>query len=1412
MDYSWIRYWIPRGIERNWYSGNTFVDDLSRLQLEGSAFTLKELIDLPCLILLGEPGSGKSTELAQHYDLLNSQFRAGPDAILRFDLREFQSDDRLFTKLENSREIKLWLEGNHRLFLFLDSLDESLITINTLATAILSEFSGWPIERLYLRIFCRTADWPRVLEEGLINIWGQDNVKILELAHLSRSDVDNASRSKGIDSAQFLNEIITKEVGPLARVPITLNFLLTTHTSNNQLPSSKKDLYYEGCQLLCAEVNQSRLSSHRAGRLTSQQRLIIAARIAALFIFTKRSAIWIDAETEEVPKNDINKSELIGGVEQINGHNFSIGLQEIEETLGTALFSSRGSSRLGWSHQTYAEFLAAWYLYQHQFCIDQILSLIIHPNDPEYIIPQLHETASWLVSFSREVFREIMNREPIVLLRSDASEMDSFERTQLIDTLLGQVEHEKIFDLEWEDRSRLSKLAHPMLENQLKPYVNNSTINERARRVAIEIVETCSITQLQGELVNIALNVEESESIRVAASHALLNIGEEHVKAKLKPLAYGQAGEDPYDELKGYGIRCLWPGHISTEELFNILTPQKQDNFSGSYMQFLYHDLPQKISPEDLPVALDWICDTPSKRSISYSMVALVDSIMLKAWENLDFSGVLPQFAKAALSRLGQMDDIFSQDRAIGGPEKLNPRIMIENDNEKRHKVVQEIVPLLVNSNIDHIHLIYSGTPLIFEKDFNWLFTLYHGNKTTPIKKIIVSCISNIFNPNNGEQVVKLFYECQNDNLINDFFKHYFEPVELYTTQTEELKMRWEQFQTRQNIHIKTPILEPSPSVRITTLLNKFEEGEIDAFWMLNREMTLHESSTHYGDEFIIDLTILPGWLKSDDITRERIIRYAKDYLQNYELCSDTWPTTNTIFRPAYSGYRAFILLLQTQPDFFDRLTPLTWKKWTPSILKISRANISSTSFSVQKYEQDLLKLAYFHAPNELIETLISLINYENQEQGDANVVEKIESIWDDRIANEILNKAADSLLAIASLRKLLQILLRHQYNPAIELAESLISLQRLTNETLRGKAILAAQMLMMYSEHGGWTTIWPLIQNDELYGQDIIVGLVDYLGRRGELVFKHLTPDQLIDLYQWLVLQYPPEEDPDICGIHTVSTRENISEWRNSIISYLANLATQDACYALEHLVIKDRQTVWLKYYLIQAKANLRHRTWTPPTPTDFLNMFKYKEVRLIESGDQLLNVIIDSLNRLEEKIQGETPAVFDIWNEIEKNRFTPKNENDLSNYIKRHLETDLQGRGIIANREVEIRRGTGSASGERTDIHIDAVKRTSRSTELDIITVIIEVKGCWNKQLDHAMETQLKERYLQENNCQFGLYLVGWYFCQEWDDTDSRKSKCPKCNLQEAKQKFSEQAISLSDEQVTIRSFILDTALSKS
>jgi hypothetical protein len=197
-----------------------------------------------------------------------------------------------------------------------------------------------------------------------------------------------------------------------------------------------------------------------------------------------------------------------------------------------------------------------------------------------------------------------------------------------------------------------------------------------------------------------------------------------------------------------------------------------------------------------------------------------------------------------------------------------------------------------------------------------------------------------------------------------------------------------------------------------------------------------------------------------------------------------------------------------------------------------------------------------------------------------------------------------------------------------------------------------------------------------------------------------------------------------------------------------------------------------------------------------------------IVENADQLLDVVIASLMRLQQKFRGETPRAVQLWSPPTDGRRRPHDENYISDYLKGHLEDDLRDRHLIVKREVEIRRGAGGAPGERTDLYVDAFVPGSDGHPTDVISIIVEVKCQFHTGFKTSMKTQLADRYLRDNRCRHGLYLAVWLLCSQWDDEDSRKHQCRHESVLDATQFFEDQAKSLPTS-CQVKSFVLDASL---
>jgi predicted NACHT family NTPase len=1414
--YPWKSFWCQRGREIFLTDKGYLADPDNRgSYCNPHLVPFEQITAEPCLVLLGEPGIGKSNAFATY--VLETQQRCDAEIrCLPFDLRAYNSEQRLQRALFEHPEVVCWQRDASILHLFLDSLDESLLHVDTVTDMIVEELERWPSERLFLRIACRTADWRPSFEERLKQIWGHNAVDVFELAPLRRMDVRIAAQREVGTPDAFLREVDRVAAVPLAIKPVTLSLLLNTYRRQGTLPSTQREVYERGCTLLCEETNPRRQESRLTGNFTPNQRLQAAERLAVMTIFANRYAVWTGTDRGDVPEADITLRTCAGET----GHEEHFTEPALKEALTTGLFRARGTQELGWAHQTYAEFLAARCL-TRTMSVEQIETLIRHPGDPQgKLIPQLYETAAWIACMEPHIFRAIMHIEPEVLLRSDVATADERDQAHLVDALLSYYEVEGALDDFHRNASRYHKLAQPGLALQLEPYLRDTTRGHIARRVAIEIAEACQERDLVDALLRVALDGTEKHDIRVSATHAAGQLGNDAAKVQLKPLLADPNDAD--DELKGITLQTLWPQCLSAGELFATLTVPQNPHLIGMYKHFLSSSqLVEHLDQTDLPTALAW---AGRQARVQHPTISnLVDGILLLAWQFLEVPEIAQAFAQIVKER-------FEQHAAMVGGEmfpssaRADQRYAqtfmhsLREDAGRRYLLVETLLPLWQESSPALSALIFSSTPIVYEEDMPWLLERLQQEANESMQHKLVLLINWLFREWLPAHVEAVCGASLTLPLLAQAFSRLLEPIPLHSPEAQELKRAYYARQERQRPPAKPVPLDPTPAVMVRQLLEQYESDHLDAWWQLNRVLTIEPESTHYGNELAADLTTLPGWQEANEPTRTRIVEAARHYIfarahQAQNMLQErlhTWIGKSlTIDFPFYSGYRAFLLLLRERPKLLEKIPPIVWQQWAPMLasypLQLNDAAI--------EYHNLLIQTAYHYASAEIIATCLASIDQQNPELHALNCLHLVEACWDSQLEDALLNKAQETALDGACLQNVLSVIVSHNRERAGTIAKTL--LQKAYTTGNYEKASVIAGVLIASPPDASWEYIWPLLEQNETFARVIFLSLQRTEALEHALL-QHLTPDQVADLFLHVVELFPPAEDPpEPSGF--VSDRQLLSIWRSQLITFLQQRGTSEGCAALRTILLAHPEMEWIRWMVVDAERLMRRSTWSGFNPEAILAMARDKERRLVQNGEQLLAVIRESLLRLQETLHGETPARIFLWNEIPdgngKKRYQPKDENSLSDYVKLHLERDLKERGIIVLREVEIRRSTvGGESGERTDLYIEAYLPGSNHMKIDTLTVIIEVKGCWHKEINRAMQTQLVERYLRENSCQHGLYLVGWFNCPQWDRSDYRKADAPRITLEEARSRYQFQAELLTEQspaRLLVRSFVLDIAL---
>ncbi len=1439
LVFAWERFWVPRGERLTLHEGAYLPDPTTEwgTRLNPRVVPASYFDDRPCVVFLGDTAMGKTTAVMQvERQGTDSRIRAVGGVPLRERLGRFASDALLVTDVFRSPELTELSHRDRPVYLYLDDFDECLLRVRTLPRLLVDELRRLPPDavrqRLRLRVVCRTSVWPDGLTAALGEFWGDSGVDVFELAPLRVEDVRLAACETGIDPAAFLTEVRRLGVQGFASRPLTLQRLLTRFGRGEDLPLSQAEIFEGACLDLVAAFDPAELGARRPSRLAPDDRLAIASRLAAAAMFSGREFVRADPTAGAEGGLAVALRD-VAGHEVLHGRRLEVGELELEEVLRTGLFAGPDESgRLRWAHRSYAEYLAARYLVEQDAGLAQVRSLVVHPGDPDgRLVPPLHETAAWLAGMRPDIFVDVLRRDPIVLLSTDAAGIDPGFRTQLVDALLSRYDAGELLPPDGSTYERLRNLAHPGLGGQLAPWIRHPSRSQLARAVAIDIAGACRETAVLGDLVQTALSVGDDVRIRTLAAAVVAEYGDAASKAALLPLVAGDPN-DPDDQIKGAALKATWPAHLPTARLFEVLTPSRP-NLLGFYRSFLLNNPFEQLRTEDIPLALAWIDRQLGPAELPYDVEDLVAEILLVAARSLDDPAVAAAFGPVAWRRLTAQHRLLDRSSYLefGGGETDE-----QLGEPERRAVVAVLVGSSIAAQADIRDLVYAG--LVVPDDVPWLLEQVGGTDDSTLRRAWARLIDWVLPAGNGDHLDAVRSAALTDDILRAETERWLDPEELVRRSAEwaEMRSRWAE-------RAEPRFLDPSPQERVERRLEAAEAGDLDAWWGLNLDLTLDPASTHYGDEYEPDLTVLPGWQAADEPARERIARAGLAYVRQRTPEPDRWFASDTIFRPDWAGYRAFHLLWRLADARLAEIEPAIWTRWAPVLVGFHTLQGAGD----EAPQQALVRMAYAHAPDEVLETLrrLALAIGDASRLDAEHVLRKVAGCWDDRLATALRDLLTEPGLPARVAGAILRPLLEYGDVAARDLGAEWVA-GPLREGVDRERALEAAVALTIESGATGWQPVWVALEADPEFGEQVLARLV-WRDSFAEEVGARLTTSQLGALYGWLEWRYPEAEDPDEPGMHEVTFREQIGRWRDGLLAQLARPGDAEAVEALRVLAEEFPTLEKVRRALVRAKEAARVRTWLPPSPREVLALTEESERRLVRNAEQLLDAVAESLARLGQRFQAaESRAAADLWNVVgratargvakgvlanlrgklgaRRSEFgpeltidgywrefgvqvetvnRPKNELLMSDYVKRHLDADLAGRGLVVNREVQNR------PGDITDIRVEAFARDERGREVDRLTVVVEVKGCWHRDLETAMVGQLADRYLQPEDLRHGLYLVGWFDPDGWDPNDRRRQRAVRHALAPLRDRLEAQAQGLAQRGLAVRAFVLDASL---
>lgn len=1405
------RFWVAQGTEYAVSDGGFLSDPDQEL---GSAVspglvTLESIRTLNCAVLLGESGMGKSTALHLTYGT-EERSSSGNVTTRRIDLGFIDSSQSLHDAVTDS-DAPLAADGI--LELVFDSLD--LCPMSYAVDAIARELGKNKaiLPNLRLRIACHSSYWPPHADETLARLFGSKNA-VYELCPLRRVDVERIAETQLEDAGAFVRAVCRQGLVPLAGRPVTLGFLLQEYRDGGASfgATSPVQLYDRGMDKLASTDNPRRNEGPLGTPVGVDVRRAVAERLGTLSTLTGRRRLRPRPRQSlsETDQGVLSYEDAIASLSHgIDLHGFKPDVAFRATLDCTAFFAASVSGCVTWAHGSYADFLAASYLVRNSVSSTKILELLLVANTEGKIVGQLRPLAEWLTAMS-DKFRGILIREnpALVIEKNSSLLLSEAEKRELVEALLDQHSKPDVLYVDPALTDKLAGLEYTGICEQLGRYLTDTDSPLPTRELAVLFVREMRLRDLSDMCLKIALDTTEQDSLRESAVEAVASAGTPEARQLLRPLIVsaeqvGHGSQDVY----AAAAKVLWKESLTTQELFDSL-PLPRESMLGQYEYFLDFTLGPSLAEVDLPDALGWVSRLDEAWLDSYGTHSLVDTIMLKAWQLASSApGEFPleQFAAAYWNLASKRDSAFLEHHG-----DTDHQMLLQGSAEARHQVALQVLSSSGYADNASFVIALCSTPLLNASDFEWVLDVARVSESEDERRALAQLAWYIFRRDSLSQILTLLDHDETAE-IHDRFKELIDPVRVDSDEATRMRANYEsaqKFESRRAEEEATrrqreADLPTSATIRQLAAVILSDSGK-PTFqrWYSFYVALSAASSQRFPYNRPLDVMELSAWGSLDVDIMDAASECARAYLHDVEpavekaVASDTW-TYGAIY-----GLPCIVLVARQYG--LSALSDALVDRWLPALLAYP---VGWDVTESKRVAETCMSLAA-RCPRAVCTTArLILENYALSQNPSESVLQRLEIVWSDDVCQLVLDTLRNPGIGMALLSWCIRALCAKGVPDVRAIGLEIIraALQEGSTPEIADKAAVAALSLAQACPDW-WDLLSELLSQDASLGK----GFVQHMSgsQRGLISspIEALSEDQTATFYSWIVDSFPEISKPMELGAHWVSPVEQVRDLANALLIRLQKGTSFATVEALRRVRDHYPERPWFRRVVAECEDKYYVMVWLPPSVDELTLLLDEPRTRYVNDERELLHVLEEQLQVLQQRLRGETPAYWELWNEWKragKVLWRPKEETRASDWVKEALELTLARSHVVINREVEIRRSAGpKALGQNTDIHVVATCETAPNVE-----VIVEVKGCWSESLLTDMKDQLAHRYLADNVCHTGIYLVAWFNWTGWDVGDSRRRRVAfRHSWTDLEELLSRQAEEVSAEGLTVVPRLLD------
>jgi hypothetical protein len=550
----------------------------------GAGFGWKEVLATRVVVVLGEPGSGKTWELRCQTDAVRKgggvAFFVRLDRLVDATLQNVISPD-------DEVSFRRWLGTPAQPAHFLlDSVDEAKLRRHESFGVALDNFvRDLPVparHRASLVISSRISEWrpdtdrfelQRHLDLFMLSRtrdasgWGEepDDIRIVELEPLDRRRVRLFAEKRGLERPDdFVEALDTHHAWDFAGRPIDVAALIDYWREHGRLGSLTELIADDLARKLRETTARERVNPLSPGRSREGVECLAAA-----VAFCRRPNFRVpDDAMEPAPDAAMDARDCLPPDWQP---------REMTAVLDRAVFDGAAYGRIRFHHRRVTEYLAAQWLEARvrQGCPIPVVEDLLFARHGERLIlrPSLAPITAWLACGGRPWDRAVRDRireaAPDLLLRhGDPECLPTLYKRELLQALVDRygARHRAFIDV---DAQALARIADPVLAPDIVALLRDQKLALDLRIVLLRLVRHGRLTACMDAAIDVIADSDEPELLKSYAAAALRDAGELAHRRRLANIVKGLPSMS--SDLCGRLCEALYPRAIDARGLAELL-------------------------------------------------------------------------------------------------------------------------------------------------------------------------------------------------------------------------------------------------------------------------------------------------------------------------------------------------------------------------------------------------------------------------------------------------------------------------------------------------------------------------------------------------------------------------------------------------------------------------------------------------------------------------------------------------------------------------------------------------------------------------------------------------------------------------------------------------------------------------